>query len=218
MTLWIRKWWITGPKLRLVSGTPLRILLFKQARLITLWIFSIIFIAFYTTKFVLENRFDPDLKDSQEAFLKCLEGEHPSDCLIMIPGVSFPLFMVIRIVILSLPIVVFFVFGARPSLLHFWKEYFTASIRQRRIFLEFIPSLDPTFSAKSSVQSQVTSVEEPEAKLSREKSRIGRQFKKIIDQMWANSEVKMTKKRPAFSDKYIGHKVAVERMEWPRES
>ena len=168
-------------KLRLVSGTPLRVLLFKQARLITLWIFSIIFIAFYTTKFVLEN-IDPDPKDS-ESFLKCLEGEHPSDCLIPITGVSFPLLMVIRIVILSLPIVVFFVFGARPSLLHFWKEYFTASIRQRRIFLEFIPSFDPTFSAKSSVQSQVTSVEEPEAKLSREKSRIGRQFKKIIDQM-----------------------------------
>ena len=174
-------------------------MLIKQSRLIILWIYTAIFIAFYTVKFVLENLGDD--KQANELFLQFIDclttSKNPSHCYVHPPGVSFTLLMFIRIIVLGLPIVVFVVFGARPSLLHFWKEYFTATIRQRRLFLEFIPSFDPSFGATvnvSSVSSSqiVESQMEPqpqaqadleEVRLKKQKSRVARYFQKVISEM-----------------------------------
>jgi hypothetical protein len=152
--------------------------------LIILWMYYLAYIAVTAAVFITI----PDPKDeikAQQKYLTCvLKNGNASRCQLESPGASFTKFIFVRLVTLGFPILVFCVFGARPSLFRFWKEYFVASFKNRRLYLQFIPSFDPTFQSSQSTKTQDTMTEE-EGSIDTQarRDRQSRKLNKVIEGM-----------------------------------
>jgi hypothetical protein len=159
-------------------------MLIKQARLIILWLYYLSYIAITAAVYITI----PDPTDeigAQQKYIMCvLLNGNASKCRLESPGASFTKFLFVRVITIGFPTLVFCVFGARPSLFRFWKEYFIASFKNRRLYLEFIPSFDPTFESSQSTRIQDT-IPEEECSIDTQsrQDRRGRKLNKVIQGM-----------------------------------
>ena len=61
-----------------------------------------------------------------------------------LPYPPYAVIVIVRLMISFYPILLFLVFGARASLPQFWMEYFRHAWKDKRLYLEFEPSFDPS--------------------------------------------------------------------------
>jgi hypothetical protein len=155
--------------------------------LILLWIYLAAFAGVFASVFIPSSNAGDEDDSFAQNYINCvLKAGNANKCNLEHVGTSFAHLVVFRIILLGFPTVIFCVFGLRPSLFRFWKEYFTATFKNRRLYLEFIPSFDPTFGktfpAASTQEDTTVSVGDQGGIDTRpRKERSMRRLKRIID-------------------------------------
>ena len=153
--------------------------------MIILWSYYIAYIAITAAAYLTI----PDLEDEIEAqrkYIMCvMMNGNASQCHLESPGASFTKFLFVRVANIGFPTLVFCVFGARPSLFRFWKEYFIASYKNRRLYLQFIPSFDPSFDGSTRTQEDAIPEEERGGSIDTQsrRDRENRKLNKVIEGM-----------------------------------
>jgi len=136
----------------------LKTVIIKQIRLFILWIYYtglVITLFNYTIEEKITSTADDELTEGYIRYIDCVyDDPDDTDCKLT-DYIEYPSFGTIYSMILfqyGLPIVVFLVFGARTSMLLFWKEYIQYMWKNKTITFQFNPSFDSVAVSKSSIR------------------------------------------------------------------
>ena len=142
-------------RLRKATETPWRLMAVKHFRLVSMWAYHLLFIIYFTLVMAYADRAysnTPVFEEKITEYVICIYTLGSSHCeLGDVPAVPFGSVMFpSRVIQAFYPILLFLVFGARWSLLRFWKEYLIASWKNKRLYLQFTPSFDPSITISRS--------------------------------------------------------------------
>ena len=155
-------------------------MLAKHLRLIVVWVYHLAYVVFFTALMAYAERALTNLDVFQEKvteYIVCVYTFGADHCnLYDVPIIPFGVLLPARMLQSFYPIMLFMVFGARWSMLHFWKEYLLATWKNKRLYLQFTPSFDPSFSISSS-ESRMTRDEEDSGLSDRALKKITRAIK-----------------------------------------
>ena len=136
----------------------MKTVIIKQLRLFILWIYYtgvVITLFNYTIEEKITSSTDEELTEGYIRYIDCVYGDpDDTDCKLT-DYIDYPNFATIYSMIVSqygLPIVVFLVFGARKSMLLFWKEYIQYMWKNKTITFQFNPSFDSVEVSKSAIR------------------------------------------------------------------
>ena len=145
------------------TGTPLKTGVIKQIRLFLLWIYYfgvVVALLNYTIDEEVNSESDEEFFEGFIEYIDCVYGDpDDTDCRLK-DFIRYPSYGTIYSIVFTqfgLPIVVFLVFGARKSMLSFWKEYILYMWKNKTITFQFNPSFDSTTISRSSIKKVVDS-------------------------------------------------------------
>ena len=145
----------------------------KQLRLFSLWAYYALTVA-AILNFTIKNRFasntDEELEEGTIRYIDCVYGDpDDTDCKLTdyIEYQSFGDVYFVMITQAAFPIVIFLVFGAKKSMILFWKEYIQYMWKNKTITFQFNPSFDSVAVSKSAIRTLDT--EDEEANIPRER-------------------------------------------------
>lgn len=122
-------------------------MLLKQFRLLFYWAHFVAFIVVLTVQVIETTNINEDkIYDAIYDYETCVKiNGDDEDCTLDVEKyiVPFPQHVAFHVITGCFPISTFLVFGARRELLLFWKQYFVQSWKNKRLYLNFIPSFDP---------------------------------------------------------------------------
>lgn len=171
-------------QLRKVTDTPWKQMVAKHFRLVTMWAYHLLFIIYFTLVMAYADRAFSKRDVFEEKIIEyvfCIFGQGADQCelgevpIIPFGGVMLPS----RIIQAFYPILLFLVFGARWSLLNFWKEYFMATWKNKRLYLQFTPSFDPSLTLSESRHTRENTEEESRSSGSSSLKKIKRAIKDL---------------------------------------
>merc|ERR1712032_1650475 len=127
-------------RLRKATSTPWRQLLVKQFRLMLIWVYHFVFVLIWTIHvgYITYNRKEEIQARSMqviEEYIGCvmMAGNADNCNFDELPYSPYAIMVILRVMLSFYPIFLFLIFGARGSLLLFWKEYFARAWKNKRL-------------------------------------------------------------------------------------
>ena len=160
----------------------------KHFRLVVIWTYHLAFVIFFTLLMAygeraLGNR--DEFRDTILEYILCVYTSYytggKEECLAelrTVPVIPYGLLLPARMVQSFYPILLFLVFGARWSMLNFWKEYLKACWKNKRLYLQFTPPFDPSLTIS---ESRVTREDDDEMETSLSSSALNKIKRAITD-------------------------------------
>ena len=137
----------------------MKTVILKQLRLFSLWIYYALTVA-AILNFTIQNRStsntEEELTEGFIRYIDCVYGDpDDTDCKLTdyIDYQSFGDVYFVMITQAAFPIVIFLVFGAKKSMLLFWKEYIQYMWKNKTITFQFEPSFDSTAVSMNNIRS-----------------------------------------------------------------